>query len=146
MPESSTYGVSTNRGSLRIRLWGAVESLVTPRRADYDALVRRCAFLFEDSDYHRQLLEHLREYRNSSVHAGEESDQAKTHCFQLQLYFVEIIWFHLRNSNYFSSLEETTEFFDLPQNIDKLQRLTSLCHRALKFIGVEPARKKAKSS
>ena len=60
------------------RLWGAVERLSSPGRGDYDAIVRRCAFLWDDTAFAAQTLEHLREYRNSCVHAGGESTQAKT--------------------------------------------------------------------
>lgn len=70
-----------------IRLWGAIEALTSPGFANYDQVVRRCSFLFRDTQYHQQILEHLREYRNQSIHAGDQSDNAKTHCFQLQLYF-----------------------------------------------------------
>ena len=117
-----------------LRLWGALETLTTPGQADYDRLVQRCSFLFKDADYHRQLLEHLREYRNASVHAGEESDRAKTHCFQLQLYFVNLIWFHLRNANVFSTLEEANDFLDLPISQTALQNRLRLTKKALRFI------------
>jgi len=124
----------TEANTAFLRLWGALETLTTPGQADYDRLVQRCAFLFKDTDFHRQLLEHLREYRNASVHAGEESDRARTHCFQLQLYFVNLIWFHLRHANAFASLDEANEFLDLPVNKVALQNRLLLTKRALKFI------------
>lgn len=117
-----------------LRLWGALESLVTPDVADYDRLVSRCAFLFQDIDFHRQLLEHLREYRNVNVHAGEESELARTHCFQLQLYFVNLIWFHLSNTNFFRTLDEANAFLDLPASKVDLERRLQITKRALKFV------------
>jgi hypothetical protein len=118
-----------------LRLWGAVEALTTPNRADYDLLVTRCAFLFRENKYHQQILEHLREYRNTTVHAGEESDRARTHCYQLQLYFVNLFWFHLRNSSFFSSLDEANRFLDLSPEQSELLRQGQLIKRAVKFIG-----------
>lgn len=118
-----------------LRLWSALETLTTPGQANYDRFVQRCSFLFKDTDFHRQLLEHLREYRNASVHAGEESDRARTHCFQLQLYFVNLIWFHLGNTKVFSTLEEANDFLDLPVNEATLQNRIRLTKKALKFIG-----------
>jgi hypothetical protein len=118
-----------------LRLWGALEALTTPGQADYDSLVRRCSFLFKEVDFHRQLLEHLREYRNASVHAGEESDRARTHCYQLQLYFVSLIWFHVRNAKVFTTLEEANEFLDLPANRAALENRLRLTKKALDFIG-----------
>ena len=110
-----------------LRLWSALEVLTTPRIADYDKLIRRTAFLFRDYDYHRQVLEHLRAYRNANVHAGEESDSAKIHCFQLQMYFVSVAWFFIRNASRFSSVDEAGEFLDLPpESYELLRRLTLL--------------------
>lgn len=117
-----------------LRLWGALEALVTPNVANYDRLVNRCAFLFQDIDFHRQLLEHLREYRNVNVHAGEESERARTHCYQLQLYFVNLIWFHLSNTNCFKTLEEANNFLDLPSSKLDLERRLKMTKKALKFI------------
>lgn len=117
-----------------LRLWSALESLATPGQADYDRLVKRNSFLFQDTEYHRQLLEHLREYRNASVHAGEESDRARTHCFQLQLYLVNMIWFHVRNAKEFSSLVEANEFLDLPVDKIDLQNRLRLIKKAVAFV------------
>jgi Apea-like HEPN len=116
-----------------IRLWSALESLTTPDLADYEKTVRRCAFLFQNGEYHRQLLEHLREYRNSYVHAGEDSDLARTHCFQLQLYFVHLIWFHLVNAKTFRSLDEANRFLDSPTDRVELERRLKLARKALRF-------------
>jgi hypothetical protein len=116
-----------------IRLWGALESLTTPEYADYEKTVKRCAFLFQNGEYHRQLLEHLREYRNSFVHAGEDSDLARTHCFQLQLYFVHLIWFHLGNVGTFKSLNEANSFLDSPSDRAELKRRLQLTQKALRF-------------
>jgi hypothetical protein len=117
-----------------IRLWGALESLTTPSEANYDMLTRRCSFLFKERDYHKQVLEHLREYRNSSVHAGDQSERAKTNCFQLQFYFHHLLIFHLNNSNTFKSLEEANKFLDLPSEKGELENRKSLIEKAIKFI------------
>ena len=117
-----------------LRLWSAIESLTTPEVADYDKLVRRCAFLFQESLFHRQMLEHLREYRNGSVHSGEYSDHARTLCFQLQLYFNTLIWFHIRNANFFTSLNEANQFLDTPADKTAINRQLGLARKALKFL------------
>jgi hypothetical protein len=118
-----------------LRLWTAVESLTTPSVADYDKLVRRCAFLFQDGVFHRQMLEHLREYRNGSVHAGEYSDRARTLCYQLQLYFNALVWFHIRNARFFESLDEANAFLDTPPAKAVVVRQMQLARRALRFMG-----------
>jgi hypothetical protein len=117
-----------------VRLWGALEMLVLPGQADkYEKLVQRCAFLFDETEFHRQLLEHLREYRNTNVHAGEESEKARTHCYQLQIYFVALIRFHLGNAKFFQSLEEANLFLDFPPNEKELIRRSQLMNKAIRY-------------
>jgi hypothetical protein len=117
-----------------LRLWGgAVEALTTPGIADYDQLVKRCSFLYSDSLYHRQVLEHLREYRNANVHAGEESNHARIYCFQLQRYYRALFWFHVRNANFFKSLDEANLFLDSSESDGDLMRQIKIIRKALKF-------------
>jgi len=116
-----------------VRLWSALETLTTPGRADYDKLVQRTAFLFRDNEYHTQVLEHLREYRNANVHAGEESSNARTHCFQLQMYYVNAAWFYIRNAIEFASLDAANEFLDLPPDPRELKRRAALIKRGIRF-------------
>jgi len=88
-----------DHNSAFIRLWGALESIAAPSESNYESITRRCAFLFKEAEYHKQVLEHLREYRNKSIHAGDQSERAKTFCFQLQYYFRELILFQIGNIN-----------------------------------------------
>jgi hypothetical protein len=123
-----------DQNSAFIRLWGALEALASPNVASYDKVVRRCSFLFRDTQYHRQILEHLREYRNQSIHAGDQSDEAKTHCFQLQLYFYHLVGFHFANVGFFGNLDEANAFLDLPSNKAALLRSRQLVNKALRFV------------
>ena len=117
-----------------LRLWGAIEALTSPDRADYDKVVHRCAFLFRDFEYHRQELEHLRLYRNGSVHAGDQGENAKTHCFQLQMYFRALFRFHLGIAKQIESLAEANEFLDTKPDIVFLKRRKLLVNKALRFL------------
>jgi len=117
-----------------LRLWSALEALTTPNSADYDMLIRRSAFLYRDNAYHLQVLEHLRSYRNANVHAGEESENARIYCFQLQMYFVDLIWFYIGNADKFSSVDDVGEFLDLPPDPIKLRSRRLLIGRAIKFV------------
>ena len=74
------------------------------------------------------------EYRNQSIHAGDQSDKVKTHCFQLQLYFDHLVWFHLANTGFFNSLEETNAFLDLSPDKSSLVRSKQLVHKAIRFV------------
>jgi hypothetical protein len=115
-----------------IRIWTALESLTSPERADYVAVVRRTSFLFKNREYSQQLLEHLREQRNTSIHAGDQNENAKTHCFQLQAFFYKLIIFHLSNYD-FKSLDEANLFLDFDSNVEVLRRQRQLLNRAILF-------------
>lgn len=117
-----------------IRLWGALESLICPGLAEYQKLVQRCAYLFKDHEYHKQQLEHLREYRNATVHSGVESDQAQMNCYQLQLYFRQLIWFLIRNGKFFKSIDEANAFLDSPADAGLINREIELLRKAVRFI------------
>lgn len=118
-----------------LKLWAALESLMTPSHADYNALVRRCAFLYEESDYHAQVLEHLREYRNTSVHSGVEAGDDRVNCFLLQAYFRATVHFYISHARVFESLTEAHEFLDLPSDRAKLTGKMKTLRRALRFVG-----------
>lgn len=117
-----------------IRLWGALEILTAPSDANYDLVTRRCAFLFTEHDYHKQILEHLRDYRNSNVHSGDQSEQAKSNCYQLQFYYHHLVLFHLKNTGEFSSLDEANSFLDLPSKRETLENRKRLIEKAIKFV------------
>ena len=121
-----------------LRLWSALEIITTPNNADYDKLIKRCCFMFKENEYHKQVLEHLRLYRNASVHAGEESDNARMHCFQLQVYYVTAIRFYIANGWKFSNFDEAFEFLDFPPDIDLLKRKSKSITRAIRYRTPKP--------
>lgn len=116
-----------------VRLWGALESISAPFEANYDPIIRRCSFLFAEHEYHKQVLEHLRECRNRNLHAGDQNERAKTNCFQLQNYFRQLILFHLGNTDDFASLSEANELLDLPIEKDILNRRKQILEKAIKY-------------
>lgn len=117
-----------------LKLWGAIEQLAAPGEFNVDSVPRRCSFLFKDTAYHKQMLEHLRDYRNESVHAGDQSDSAKIHCFNLQFYFRQLIFFHLREAETFDSLAMANQFLDMPSDKVQLDQRKKLIEKALHFI------------
>lgn len=146
--KKSNYGNSIQEALLRyvrafderdtntafLRLWGALEILTLPSGVTkYDILIKRCAFLFRETEYHIQKLEHLREYRNKSAHVGEYNMIGITNCYRLQAYFKKLIIFHLSNKLKFDSLEEANEFLDLSPNIEDLQKKEKIIKKAIKY-------------
>lgn len=118
-----------------IKLWGAIESLTSPLGANGDLVIKRCAFLHSEYNFHGQVLEHLRVYRNQSVHAGDQREEAKNHCYQLQFYFERLMRFHINKAAVFPSLEKANEFLDLSPDKGSLLRKKELIESALLFVG-----------
>ena len=116
-----------------IKLWSLLEFLTDCGDGRYDAMVRRCAFLFVDPEYERQILQHLRERRNLFVHAATETALAKSLVFQLKQYVEHMIMFHLRNSVRFASREETAAFLDLPYDPEVIRERIRRLKIGLKF-------------
>lgn len=119
--------------SAAIRLWGALEVLACPGGAKYDKIVKRCAFVFDEPEYHEQVLENLREYRNGTIHAGDQSQRAKTFCYQMQFYFRNLFLFHLYWAGKFVTLDEANTFLDLPTEKSKLLFQKQQIDEAIKY-------------
>jgi hypothetical protein len=66
---------------------------------DHQVTVRRAAFIYDaqERDLHKQILEHLKNYRHGSVHAGEDSEAIETYLYQLKRYVEDLMEFHLRS-------------------------------------------------
>lgn len=126
-----------DHNSAAIRMWGALETLASPGEARYDRIVKRCSFLFDEDYYHSQILEHLREFRNRSVHSGDQSDRAKTFCYQMQFYFRKLTLFHLDNAFGFKSIEEANKFLDSPTDGPTLLDRKAQALRAIEFRKIE---------
>lgn len=121
-----------DRNTTLIRGWRAVE-LLLGSGDNCEPVARRCAALYKDFEYHRQIVDHLRECRNRSAHAGEDLKDATTHCHQLQRYFRDVVIFHLANASVFESIDEANSFLDLPRDAKALLRRQFLHRKALKF-------------
>lgn len=108
-----------------VRLWGLLEDLTgTERGNGHEVTVRRAAFQYDDSErwLHVQVLKHLKDYRNRSVHGGESSEDIEAYLYQLKRYVEDTLVFHLQDPWEFSSIEEMACFLDLPTDPAALER------------------------
>ncbi|MCJ8313800.1 MAG: hypothetical protein HRU38_16930 [Saccharospirillaceae bacterium] len=128
-----------------IRLWGALEKLLLPEtsKGNSEPISKRCAFLFEDYEYHIQVIENIRLYRNSNVYNGINTDRVRVYCYQLQFYFKKLVIFLSHNDYDFKKLNEAQDFLDMPYNEEKLSIQKKNIQDALNFRhpkihGVEP--------
>jgi hypothetical protein len=118
-----------------IELWGVLERLTGTAtvKTDYDKTTKRAAFLYEDADLHRQVLQHLRIYRNANVHAGQRSERIETFLFQLKRYVDNLFFVHIRNRFKFESLDKAATFFDLPTQTSELDNRINMLKNVKKF-------------
>jgi hypothetical protein len=117
-----------------LKIWGALEGLVAPGEMNADSLSRRCSFLFKDHVYHKSMIEHLRDYRNGSVHAGDQNNRAKMYVYLLQSYFRTLIFFHLSENRVFPTLSDANNFLDLSPEKTVLLKQKELLEKALIFV------------
>lgn len=115
------------------KTWAALESILATNENNTDLVVRRCSFLYSDRDYHRQVLEHIKSYRNRSVHTGRVLDNPNDQCYQVQHYFRQALIFHVANARVFVDLKEANGFLDMPDKISELERKQFLVEKALNF-------------
>jgi hypothetical protein len=115
------------------KLWSLLEFLTDTGLATYDTTVRRVRFLSADTRFAGQVLEHLRRYRNRSVHGGHTGGDVESEVYQIKRYVDSMLRFHLTNQYKFSSLAQACEMLDLPTDADQLRRKLGLTLDAMKF-------------
>lgn len=118
-------------------LWSVLEHLTNTLKYGYDRTIKRTIFLFEDKEYHQEVLEHLRHLRNSNVHMGSNSGENDIHLFQLDFYVRRLLLSHLYNPFKFKSIEEFAKFLDLNTDINKLKDDVTLLNTGIKFLKVQ---------
>jgi hypothetical protein len=118
-----------------LELWTLLERLTATKSAKYDNLINRTAFIYPDREIelHKLVLEHLKMYRNSSVHDGVRKEEVRIYVYQLKRYVERLIKFHVFNVIKSKSLEETIEFLDVSTQTDLLKHRVELFNRVIKF-------------
>ena len=120
-----------------LRLWSVLELLTNTVYDGYDITIRRAAFIFKERDYHFQVLQHLRDYRNRFVHHDTSDSGVESHLYQLKNIVEAILRFHLSNNFQFSSMQEAANFLNSPYERDTLELRYTMSKNALKFRGLE---------
>jgi len=118
-----------------LRLWGLLEYLTnTNENETHKETVKRASFFFQEREYAKQVLNHLRNHRNRSVHTGENNQDIEILLYQLKNFVEVILRFLIVNKFRFSNREELTQFMNLPDNTSELKRRKKLIENALNFI------------
>ncbi|MEX0324055.1 MAG: hypothetical protein AB3N63_17990 [Puniceicoccaceae bacterium] len=125
---------STDFQTAFVKLWSVLETLTDTDNA-YKETIKRCSFLFQNREYHRNVLDHLRRQRNSYVHRGFEMAEPEGILYQLQSYVDHLVRFHVLRKNPFPDMKAAKEFMDMPSDPDVLLKQISKAKKALRFCG-----------
>lgn len=125
---------SSDFNSAFIKLWSVLEYLTNTLNDPYKKTIRRSAFLSKDRDYDLQVLEHLKTYRNRSVHLGAEESDIDTSLYQLKNHVERLLYFHIRNELKVESLAHAATFMDSSTDIQQLQQKIKLLNSAVRFL------------
>jgi hypothetical protein len=116
-----------------ILLWRALEESTHTGVAPYTVTVNRASSLYSDREYHKDVLEHLRLFRNRLVHSGGESESLESNLYRLKGYVEQMLLFHIFQGNGFASLDEATDFLDLPASDAELSQRLALLQKAVRM-------------
>ena len=148
--QKSRYASDLNRAILRytraldltnwedafLRLWGVLEHVTgTSPNDSHRVTVRRAAFVFGGEKYARQVLTHLKDYRNRAVHSGSENQDIEAYVYQLKRFVEGLMKFHLGNKYGFKSLADASRVLDLPCDRQELRKKRKTLAYAERFLG-----------
>jgi hypothetical protein len=126
---------SQDYNAVFLKLWSILEGLTHTLKDSYDKTIRRAVFPYADREYHRQVLEHLRQYRNRSVHLGSGENDIDVHVYQLKSYVEQLLRFHISNHFKFESMEDAAKLMDLQPDKETLKKQIELFRVGIKFMG-----------
>lgn len=118
-----------------LKLWSILELLTDTNRASYEVTIKRTAFLYQERDYHFQVLQHLREYRNASVHFDKGNSEMETYLYQIKGYVETLIGFHVNNRYGFETIQEAAGFLSSSHEDEALKKQIEKLNFARKFRG-----------
>jgi hypothetical protein len=118
-----------------LKLWSVLELLTNSCRDNNIVTARRTAYIYDDRDFALQVLKHLRDYRNRSVHADIDNTAIEIYVYQLKSFVEALLGFHLGSSYGFESMEEAARFLELPSDRDAIETRIRMLQYAQRFHG-----------
>ncbi len=116
-----------------LQLWQVLEKITGTNNANYDRLIKRVSFLYEEVELNKGVLNHLRLHRNSSVHDGKRHDRIEKYLYQLKSYVQVALSYHIDNPFNVKTMSEAHLFLDMPTNCDALRQRLAQTKKALKY-------------
>jgi len=118
-----------------LKLWSILELLTDTIGISYETTIKRTSYIYKERDYHLQILEHLRKYRNSSVHFDKDNSEMEIYLYQIKNYVEALIGFYINNRLGFESIQEAASFLNLPYDKEVLNRQIEKIKFASRFHG-----------
>jgi hypothetical protein len=116
-----------------LKLWAILELLTGIAPARYDQLVKRTAFVWDDTRHASLFLESLRSQRNMAVHRDQVTEDIEKTVYILKRYVETILHVVLVHGRHYEDLRGFGQFLNLPPDPADLQARIVLHKRALKF-------------
>ena len=95
--------------------------------------IRRTLFFYQDQDFHRQILVHLRSHRNNAVPLATNSDDEQTLVFQLKAYVEKMLLYQIKRLHQFRDIDDFRMFLDSPASPGILAKRISVLRLAKRF-------------
>lgn len=120
-----------------IKFWTALELLTFTKKGNSIETLRRASFLIVEYKLARQILEHLKEKRNFSVHTNKGLSKRdmdmEVLVFQLKQFVNTLLYFHLFRASEFEGNQEIENFLDLNPDSKLLEQKRKLISKAIKY-------------
>lgn len=97
-----------------LKLWSLMEFLTFTTNEPYKVTIKRTAFIFNNPEIHKEILNHLRESRNKIVHHNKGDNNEELLEYQTKYYVEKLLLFYIFQGNKFKTKEEITNLLDLP--------------------------------
>lgn len=136
-----------NYNNAYLSLWRIIEQMsgIGPSE-NHAEIARRVSFLFEDTSYHKLVLNLLRELRNDAVHIGKEISRPSDTLDELRMYAEILLNFHINNPFRFAQVSGAADFLRLSPDLKQLESELKLRQDALKYRRGRPKSKSKKKT
>ncbi len=103
-----------------LKLWSVLEYVTMTGGNKYDVTIKRTLSLLKNSEYHKIILNDLKEKRNNLVHANSQLHRNYDVLQQLIGYVNSVLLFMIQHGYRFSNEEKLAEFLDMPLTKEEL--------------------------
>jgi hypothetical protein len=114
-----------------LKLWSLLEFLTNTD--NYDRLIDRVKFLYEDVASNATIMQHLRYRRNNFAHSAIEATRPRLLLYQLEPYVERLMRFHLFTRAKFANREDAAGYLDFPKDPDDIRDRIKRYRMALAF-------------